>query len=177
MGLRPDPAVRLCDPRPPRSTGQVEPTGQESSEARHLDAGEVAEALIQQRQPEVAGALHQLAHLLQAFDAAGFAEQLQQGRSGVDTVSSGWPPARGASPRPTSSSGAKMWAKRSRTGTTPSSQPGIPLTLARTLQLHLPLTPSHLAAGSACGKASASPSRSTSSCSPCPPGSAASDEG
>ena len=61
------------------SPGQSEFTSEEGGEAHHLDAGEVAEQLIQQGQPQAAGALHQLAHLLQAFEAAGFTEQLQEG--------------------------------------------------------------------------------------------------
>ena len=58
--------------------GQRELSREEGGEAHHLDAGEVAEQLIQQWQPQVSRALHQLAHLLQAFEAAGFTEQLQE---------------------------------------------------------------------------------------------------
>ena len=44
--------------------GQLELACQLGSQVHHLDAGEVAEELIQQRQPQVARVLHQLAHRL-----------------------------------------------------------------------------------------------------------------
>jgi len=67
MVLRPDPGVHRCGPRPPSRIGQVELASQQISEADHLEAGGVYQELIEQRQPQIARALHQLAHLLQTF--------------------------------------------------------------------------------------------------------------
>lgn len=76
MKSQPDRAVHRSDPQPSSRIGQVELASQESIEDHHFDASEVAEELIEQGHPQVARALHQLANLLQTFEAAGFAEQL-----------------------------------------------------------------------------------------------------